>query len=107
MSHPLPSARSAPVVAASPVNAVTGLAKCTQPASGGPYVNMELTVCKRGTTSCLQNLPLCPITGTTTNCQINNVQPLTTYEVVIRAVRADGTKSPISNKDDFQTPRVP
>ena len=100
---------SAPAVAADPVNAVTGVAHCTKPATGGPYVNYELTVCVKGTTNCLQNLPLCPISGsgTVTDCPINGCEPLTTYEVTIYALKADNTKSPISNKDDFQTPAAP
>ena len=108
-SRILPAVCSAPAVAADPVDAVTGMAHCTQPASGGPYETFELTVCIKGTTTCLQNLPLCKITGTgtVTDCPINNVEPLTTYDVTIVAVKADGTKSPVSNTDDFQTPAAP
>ena len=64
-------------------------------------------MCKKGTTTCLPNLPLCPITGTVTDCQIKGCTPLTDYEVVIKAVKADGTKSPISNIDYFKTPAAP
>lgn len=96
-------------MAADPVNAVSGVAHCTKPNNGGPWVNFELTVCVKGTTSCLQNLPLCAVsgTGTITDCPVAGCQPLTTYEVTIYALLADGTKSPISNKDDFQTPAAP
>ena len=101
-------ARSAPTVVADPVDAVTGVAKCTQPATGGPWANFKLTVCVKGTTDCLQNLPLCKVSaGATTDCPINNVEPLTTYDVTIVALKADGSESPISNTDEFQTPAAP
>ena len=75
----------------------------------GPWVNYELTVCVKGTTTCLTNLPLCAVSGSTsvTDCQIPGCQPLTTYDVTIVALESDSSKSPISNKDDFQTPAAP
>ena len=85
------------------------MAHCTKPSSGGPWVNFELTVCVKGTTNCLKNLPLCPITGiaAVTDCPINGCEPLTTYAVTVHALKADGTKSPSSTEDDFQTPAAP
>ena len=82
------------------------MAHCTRPTSGGPWVNFELRVCVKGTTSCLPNLPLCKISGAVTDCPINGCKPLTTYEVEIYALKADGTKSPVSNTDELQTPAV-
>ena len=75
----------------------------------GPWVNYELKVCVKGTTTCLTNLPLCAVSGsaTVTDCPIPGCQPLTTYEVSITALKSDSTKSPVSNKDDFQTPAAP
>lgn len=92
-------------MSADPVNAVTGVAHCTKPNNGGPWANFELTVCVKGTSSCF-TMP-CPITGTVTDCFIGGCEPQTTYDVTIYALRADGSKSPISNTDDFQTLAIP
>ena len=73
----------------------------------GPWAKFELKVCVKGTTTCLQNLPLCTATATVTTCPIRGCQPLTTYEVTIVALKSDGSRSPVSNKDDFQTPAAP
>lgn len=95
-------------MAADPVDAVTGMAHCTKPSSGGPYVNFELTVCVKGTQQCLQNLPLCPVgSGSVTDCPINGCEPGTQYEVAIFALDSSGNKSPISNTDPFTTPKAP
>ena len=73
----------------------------------GPWVKFELKVCVKGTTNCLQNLPLCTATATVTTCPIPGCEPLTNYEVTIVALKSDGSRSPVSNKDGFQTPAAP
>lgn len=95
-------------MAADPVNAVSGVALCTKPSSGGPWTKFELSVCKKGTTQCLQGLPLCTAgAGSVTSCPINGCEPGTEYDVTIFALKADNTKSPISNTDSFKTPAAP
>ena len=85
------------------------MARCTKPSNGGDWKQFELTVCKKAAPSqCLQNLPLCTITATVTNCPIPGCTPGTEYEVTIVAIDADGTtKSPESNTDPFTTPKAP
>lgn len=99
-------------MAADAVNAASAKALCTKPSTrpaSGTWAQFELTVCKKGTSQCLQNLPLCPINPTiiATSCPIANVEPGTAYDVTIYALDGSGNRSPISNKDDFTTPKAP
>jgi hypothetical protein len=85
------------------------VATVTAPPTGGPWEQYRLTVCVEGTTTCLPNVPLCPIVAGVepTSCPIPGATPFTNYTVVAVALKPDGsggtTESPPSNVDPFQT----
>ena len=81
---------------------ISTTAKVTPPTlpKNFPWDSYELTVCKKGTTTCLYfncaaaKISACPLTGLT---------PATLYTVTVVAQRSGYPDSPVSNTDEFTT----
>ena len=61
---------------------------------------MELTVCKKGTTTCL-NFDCA--TAAINACPLTTLKPATLYTVTVVAQRSGYPDSPASNTDEFTT----
>lgn len=104
--HPAahPSDCSPPVVSVNDADntPASTTAKVTPPTlpNNVPWDNYKLTVCKKGTTTCLNfncaaaTINACPLTG---------LAPTTLYTVTVVAQRSGYPDSPASNTDEFTT----
>ena len=99
--------RSAPGLSADPVDAVTGAATVTPPTLSRPWAQYEVKVCIQGAATCTTLSPLCTANAdanANTVCPIPGRESGVTYDVTVVAIKAGGTRSPVSAPDDFTTP---
>lgn len=93
------------------MDATSGEATVTPPASGGPWDQYRLRVCEAARPLvCLAGVPLCPAAAAT--CAIPGCQPFTNYTVTALALKPDPNnvgqmiESSVSSPAGFRT-RIP